>query len=82
MRNEGQGRDWTDDVIATLRHLWKEGHSTAGIGRRVGVSKNAIVGKAHRLDLPRRPSPIVRPERTPRELSPDRSGLVCLDSRS
>ncbi len=58
MRNDGQGTDWTGDVIATLRQLWKEGHSTAEIGRRMGVSKNAIVGKAHRLDLPRRPFPI------------------------
>ncbi len=58
MRNERQGTGWTSDVIATLRHLWEEGHSTAEIGRRMGVSKNAIVGKAHRLDLPSRPSPI------------------------
>ncbi len=35
-----------------------EGHSTAEIGRRMNASKNAIVGKAHRLVLPARPSPI------------------------
>jgi GcrA cell cycle regulator len=52
--------DWTDDVIIRLRALWDEGHSTAEIGRRLGVSKNAIVGKAHRLELPARPSPIRR----------------------
>lgn len=52
--------EWTDDVIERLRALWAEGHSTAEIGRRLGVSKNAIVGKAHRLDLPARPSPIRR----------------------
>ena len=52
--------DWTDDDIQKLRTLWAEGHSTAEIGRRMGVSKNAIVGKAHRLDLPGRPSPIRR----------------------
>jgi GcrA cell cycle regulator len=50
--------NWTDDDIQRLRTLWAEGHSTAEIGRRMGVSKNAIVGKAHRLDLPGRPSPI------------------------
>lgn len=48
---------WTDDVIRRLRVLWAEGHSTAEIGRRLGVSKNAVVGKAHRLQLPQRPSP-------------------------
>lgn len=52
--------EWNEDVIGRLRALWAEGHSTAEIGRRLGVSKNAIVGKAHRLDLPARPSPIRR----------------------
>jgi GcrA cell cycle regulator len=52
--------EWTEDAIGRLRALWDEGHSTAEIGRRLGVSKNAVVGKAHRLDLPARPSPIRR----------------------
>ena len=52
--------EWNQDVIGRLRDLWAEGHSTAEIGRRLGVSKNAIVGKAHRLDLAARPSPIRR----------------------
>jgi GcrA cell cycle regulator len=52
--------DWTDEVIERLRALWAEGHSTAEIGRRMGVSKNAVVGKAHRLGLTARPSPIRR----------------------
>ena len=52
--------DWTDDTIARLRTLWDEGHSTAEIGRRMGTTKNAIVGKAHRLELPWRKSPIIR----------------------
>ncbi len=53
---------WTDQVILDLRRLWDEGHATAEIGRRLGVTKNAVVGKAHRLDLPHRPSPIRRGE--------------------
>ena len=52
--------DWTDDVIDRLKALWLEGHSTAEIGRRMGISKNAVVGKAHRLNLAGRPSPIRR----------------------
>lgn len=52
--------DWNDEAIARLRMLWDEGHSTAEIGRRMAVSKNAVVGKAHRLNLPARPSPIRR----------------------
>lgn len=52
--------EWTEDSIMRLRDLWEEGHSTAEIGRRMGVTKNAVVGKAHRLILPPRPSPIRR----------------------
>ncbi len=51
---------WTNAQITQLHQLWDEGHSTAEIGRRMGVSKNAVVGKAHRLDLPSRPTPIRR----------------------
>lgn len=50
--------NWPEETIARLRVLWAEGHSTAEIGRRLDVSKNAVIGKAHRLDLPERPSPI------------------------
>jgi GcrA cell cycle regulator len=49
---------WTDDLIVELGKLWTEGHSTAEIGRRLGVSKNSVVGKAHRLSLAPRPSPV------------------------
>jgi GcrA cell cycle regulator len=49
---------WTPERIGKLEELWAEGHSTAEIGRRLGVSKNAVVGKAHRMKLPGRQSPI------------------------
>jgi GcrA cell cycle regulator len=52
--------DWDDELIQRLVSLWGEGHSTAEIGRRMNVTKNAVVGKAHRLNLPARPSPIRR----------------------
>jgi len=51
---------WDEETIRSLRDLWAQGLSTAEIGRRLSVSKNAIVGKAHRLDLDARPSPIRR----------------------
>lgn len=50
--------EWTDESITRLRSLWQEGLSTAEIGRRMQITKNAVVGKAHRLTLPARPSPI------------------------
>ncbi len=51
---------WTDERVQQLHKLWATGASTAEIGRRLGVSKNAVVGKAHRSGLPARPSPIRR----------------------
>ena len=51
---------WTPERIAESTRLWGEGLTTAEIGKVVGVSKNAVVGKAHRLGLPARPSPIRR----------------------
>ncbi len=59
--------EWTPDVIQRLRTLWAEGISTAEIGNRLGFSKNAVVGKAHRLKLPGRPSPIQRERGIPRQ---------------
>jgi len=50
--------DWTPERTNALIALWDEGHSTAEIGRRLGVTKNAVVGKVHRLRLPKRGSPI------------------------
>jgi GcrA cell cycle regulator len=62
MKGEGVGNgvnvEWSDAAMAFLRSLWDEGHSTAEIGRRMGRTKSGIIGKAHRLDLPGRPSPI------------------------
>lgn len=52
------GEGWTEARVAALRDLWGEGHATAEIGWRMGISKNAVVGKAHRLNLPARPSPL------------------------
>lgn len=51
---------WTEETINELTRLWGQGLSTSEIGRRIGMSKNAVVGKAHRLGLIARPSPIKR----------------------
>ena len=52
--------DWTEERIALLTQLWTEGIATSEIGRRLDVTKNAVVGKVHRLGLPKRQSPIQR----------------------
>ena len=52
--------NWTEERIELLKKLWAEGHSASRIGKQLGVSKNAVVGKAHRMKLSARPSPIRR----------------------
>ena len=49
---------WTTDMIDNLKKLWKKGLTTNEIAKELGVSKNSIVGKVHRLNLTSRPSPI------------------------
>jgi len=50
--------EWTPERIKVLIALWEEGLPTSEIGRRLGVTKNAVVGKVHRLGLKKRQSPI------------------------
>ena len=52
---------WTDERLAELKKLWSEGLSISQIGEALGVSRNSIAGKAHRMGLPKRPSPITAP---------------------
>ena len=42
---------WTDERIDELSKLWASGYSASAIGRMLGVSKNAVVGKAHRMRI-------------------------------
>ncbi|MGB3721410.1 MAG: GcrA family cell cycle regulator [Pacificimonas sp.] len=50
---------WTDERIEKLRKLWEEGHPASRIAEELGgVSRNAVIGKAHRLGLEKRPSPV------------------------
>lgn len=51
---------WNDENVLRLKELWDQGLPTAQIGKLLGFTKNAVVGKAHRIGLERRPSPIRR----------------------
>jgi GcrA cell cycle regulator len=58
---------WDESNVSRLKELWDQGLPTAQIGKLLGFTKNAVVGKAHRIGLERRPSPIrrtaVKPDR-------------------
>ena len=50
---------WTDERIDTLRKMWEAGQTASQIAEELGgVSRNAVIGKAHRLGLQSRPSPV------------------------
>lgn len=49
---------WSALRCDVLRELWKTGMSASRIGNEMKISKNAIIGKAHRMKLPPRKSPI------------------------
>ena len=55
---------WTEQMVEDLKKMWDEGLTTGEIGKRLGVSKNSIVGKVHRLQLVARPSPIKKKDET------------------
>jgi GcrA cell cycle regulator len=52
--------EWPEARKLYLISAWDAGHTIRDIGITLGVSKNAVVGKVHRLGLPGRPSPIRR----------------------
>ena len=56
--NDGNGDEtmnWTDERVEKLKKLWSEGLSASQIAAQLGgVSRNAVIGKVHRLALPGR----------------------------
>jgi GcrA cell cycle regulator len=78
---------WTDERVASLKKLWLEGLSASQIAKQLGgVTRNAVIGKVHRLGLsgratpaaparpvfkaPRAPRPAMAAPHTPRRVEP------------
>ena len=60
---------WTEDRVQLLSTLWSEGLSAAQIARRLsgGVTRNAVIGKVHRLGLAARCQPSPPTARRPKD---------------
>jgi len=58
---------WTDERVETLKRMWSEGQSASQIAKELGgVTRNAVIGKVHRLGLSNRtsgaaPAPAAKP---------------------
>jgi GcrA cell cycle regulator len=62
---------WTDERIDRLKELWSNGMTASQIAEELGgVSRNAVIGKAHRLGLQSRPSPVKPNEPAPAKAKP------------
>ena len=66
---------WTDERIDRLKELWTQGMTASQIADELGgVSRNAVIGKAHRLGLESRPSPVKpgeeKEKKTPAKAAP------------
>ena len=68
---------WTDDRVETLKKMWGEGQSASQIAKELGgVTRNAVIGKVHRLGLSNRtaaaPAAAAKPEAKPKpEVAPE-----------
>ena len=63
--------EWTSERVEELTKLWATGLSASEIGRRLGITKNAVVGKVRRLNLAMRRAPVL-PKRRPNVVTLDR----------
>ena len=55
---------WTEERIERLKRMWADGATASQIADELGgVSRNAVIGKAHRLGLEQRPSPVKHEEK-------------------
>ena len=72
---------WTDERVETLKRMWSEGQSASAIAKELGgVTRNAVIGKVHRLGLSNRndeaeakpePAPAPAPKAAKKPARPD-----------
>ena len=58
---------WSESTVTTLREMWSGGYSATLIAEAIGTSRNAVIGKAHRLDLEHRKKRTARIKKTQKQ---------------
>ncbi len=67
---------WTEEKVAKLKELWSKGHTASQIAEALGdTTRNAVIGKAHRLNLEARAP-------SKQSNSPRTNGLIPNGSRT
>lgn len=62
---------WTEERIEKLTKMWEGGSTASQIAEELGgVSRNAVIGKAHRLGLKARPSPVKSSDKSEQAAAP------------
>ena len=65
---------WTDERVELLKKMWNEGQSASQIAKELGgVTRNAVIGKVHRLGLSNRASTTPKPETKPKAPPPPKA---------
>jgi len=65
-RKQGAPMSWTDERVELLKKMWTEGQSASQIAKELGgVTRNAVIGKVHRLGLSNRVDGVPAPAATP-----------------
>jgi len=74
---------WTDERIDALKGMWDKGMTASQIAEELGgVSRNAVIGKAHRLGLKSRPSPVKAKSKTAKKKPPAKPKKVAKPAKS
>ncbi len=69
---------WTDERIKKLTTMWEAGSTASQIAEELGgVSRNAVIGKAHRLGLKSRPSPVKAGEKGAKSAAPKKKAKAA-----
>ncbi|MGH6959569.1 MAG: GcrA family cell cycle regulator, partial [Dongiaceae bacterium] len=73
---------WTEERVEMLQRLWLQGQTASQIAEQLGggVTRNAVIGKAHRLGLSGRPAPVktMKREEPRRPVAARPAGRACM----